>query len=536
MSPTRTIALRARYPRPGAAGVAALCACVALAAGVATLSAAEVHSNGRGGGRWSDPETWHGGRAPTPQDDAVIAMRDIVEVDLPRTTNQPACANVFIDPEGVLSFQPSDRSVGLAVNGSIESFGTIRMDGTTSSGLMELRLLSDGTGQRTIRLLERSALLLYGRKDLSRAPNVAIVAAEVSNEVAHIEGLITAGRQSRVDVHHAHLTDLWLNASMLDNTGAQPLERLNVIGSLFTGSARLYFYACDTPAIRNNRFETGPAALGYAAIVVNVCSLADVRGNRVEGPYAGGIQALNDTDSTIAENVTTGCAMGIYAHGRNTMIRDSLVSACGTGLGFNTAKSVVENVVIEEAKIALDLVKATVQVSSCRIESPATNGVPLRLNEASVTLLNCNIDPDQVAFEGKPPENAPWVETMQYLVVKAIGNTPPGAEVLVRTAEVSGGVPGGKADLNVRNAPARIAADGMTPLPRTLQSLIVRSWRIEANRSRTEAPFYDLVVSAPSPDADQPPKVLKQLLVEPDDAWFRPDPNGAAPTVEVVLP
>ena len=32
------------------------------------LSAKEIHSNGLGGGRWSEAATWHGGAVPTAAD------------------------------------------------------------------------------------------------------------------------------------------------------------------------------------------------------------------------------------------------------------------------------------------------------------------------------------------------------------------------------------------------------------------------------------------------------------------------------------
>ena len=38
--------------------------------------AAEIHSNGRGGGKWDDPATWHSGVVPAADDTVVIAMRD----------------------------------------------------------------------------------------------------------------------------------------------------------------------------------------------------------------------------------------------------------------------------------------------------------------------------------------------------------------------------------------------------------------------------------------------------------------------------
>ncbi len=61
------------------------------------------------------------------------------------------------------------------------------------------------------------------------------------------------------------------------------------------------------------------------------------------------------------------------------------------------------------------------------------------------------------------------VRAMHYLVVKVNDDVPANTQVDVRTAEVSGGVPEGRADENVRNAPAFRNTEGLTLPPRTMR-------------------------------------------------------------------
>jgi hypothetical protein len=125
---------------------------------------------------------------------------------------------------------------------------------------------------------------------------------------------------------------------------------------------------------------------------------------------------------------------------------------------------------------------------------------------------------------------------MAYLVAQVKGSRPAEAEVRVRTASASGGPPANAADLNVRNSPAKLTADGLTPLPRTLRPLIVRTWSIGRDGKEKVAPFYDLSVTAPGATEGAPAAVLKTQTVEPKETWDRLEPNKPVATVEVTLP
>jgi hypothetical protein len=179
---------------------------------------------------------------------------------------------------------------------------------------------------------------------------------------------------------------------------------------------------------------------------------------------------------------------------------------------------------------------ATVQLTDLCFDGLPPTNLAMTVESSAVSLLNCNVAAEQIQVGTTPvPGTAPFVQSMQYIVAQVKGARPPEAQMEVRTAAKSGGPPQGVADLNVRNSPAKLSAQGLTPLPRSLKPLIVRSWSIGRDRKKVESPFYDLIVSTPGAKEGEPSKVLKTQVVEPKNTWFRPDPNQAAPTVEVAL-
>ena len=138
--------------------------------------AAEITSNGTGGGLWSATTTWFGGKIPGPDDDVVLRKYDVVTFDR-NDADKVTCKKLQIDPKGVLQFKTNAGKLLCVVEaGGIENFGIIKMDGTRSaSDDFELRL----AGKAAIlgphfKLAKGSALLLYGRALKDGKKNVAI--------------------------------------------------------------------------------------------------------------------------------------------------------------------------------------------------------------------------------------------------------------------------------------------------------------------------------------------------------------------------
>lgn len=494
----------------------------------------EYHSNGVGGGRWTDPETWKGNIVPGQADVVVIATGDTVSFD-GNDKDKPTCRKILIDPDGVLEFRADGAEHVLSVAGPVELYGQIRMNGAKSpDGLLELRIIAEEAGQRKICLLRNSKLLAYGAEGLSENRRNVVISAGVfdigyARQTASLEASIGV----MLDLHYVRLFDMVVSASSIDNTGFKPNERLNIVGNHFAGFARLALEGCDTPAVYKNMFEYSDGGwLDSAAIYAVRCKLAAFRGNRIAGRYRIGIETYDDIDSSAVGNTVSKAATGLYWHGKNAMIKNNVIEECDVGIHADSTTGALEDMTIRRPKTAVNLAKCNLQLTDFRIEELPTNEVAMKVDESSVTLLNCNITHDRI--KSQPGQST--IECMQYLIVGVKGECPPGTYVEVHTAADSGGPPQRGADLNVRNSPATLAQNGMTPLPYTLQPLVVRSWRSGGNGEKVGAPFYDLIVLAPAEEQGKPLRVLKKMIIEPKDDWFRSEPNKPTAGLEVQLP
>ena len=501
---------------------------------------AQVHSNGMGGGRWSDPDTWHGGKLPTDDDDVVIAMRDKVAFDLVGV-EKPSCKGLYLDPEAVLTYHGKPGQLILAVNGPVESYGTIKIDGSQwPDSRFELRLVHAAAEPAKIVLLQNASLLTYGRKaPLNRERNVAIRAVSSDDQQPRRLATIIADGYALLDLHFTELTDVIVRAKSLDNTPSRSNERLNIIANHFKGLARLEIENCDTPAVTGNSFQADQVPVKEPAVRIQRSKLPEIRGNHLLGPYATALHLSENVDCSVIENTIIGCTdQGIYwANSINAMIRNNLIADCKTAMAIRAGTGVIENVRVRNATTAFALThNSDMQLTTCLVEDMPDGASAMVLDGSTSLLLNCNITDDKIVVHNQPPSSRPWAQSMQYVAVAIEGERPSGAWVELRTAEVSGGVPQDKADLNVRNSPAQIRSNGLTPLPHTMDPLMVRSWHIGRDGKTVNAPFYDLLVLAPADAPERPPRVLKSMLVEPNDDWFRPAPNDPTPTLKVTLP
>ena len=143
--------------------VAAMLVC--LFVGASSVSGAEVHSNGKGGGAWSDPATWRGKAIPSPEDEVVIARGDVVVFDR-NDDGKNTCAKLFIDPQGALRFKTGMGKVIFVLGGPLESFGLLKLDGSTSADdFHEFRLIGKTPKDREVKF-EKGSLVLSGKVNL----------------------------------------------------------------------------------------------------------------------------------------------------------------------------------------------------------------------------------------------------------------------------------------------------------------------------------------------------------------------------------
>ena len=453
--------------------------------------AAEIASNGIGGGAWSDPTTWRGRKVPTADDDVAIQKNDVVTFG--RGDGKPTCRKLQIDPKGGLTFKTGAGKLVFTVSDGIETFGAIRLDGTKSaSDEFEIRLIGDAATKRVIKLGKGGALLLYGRANLPDGKrNVALVAPPDKEQAP---GLVECNGAAMIDWQRATIKDVKLYAIGLDNTGAKANERLRVADNSCTGMSRLYCQGCDTPEIVRNQFDNiGGKATGEAAINAHTCPLAEIKDNVIKGGFPVGIGIYVAVDNVVTANTIEKCNIGIQGgYGvPNVMIKNATIRGCDTGVKLEGASGVVENVVVEGATTAFYQTTCKLQITSFRFKELAKKGIAVEFDSGTLSLLNCELKPDEIKVVPRKPDPAkpppPEIVTcLQYVVVKA-ADAAKGTLVEVRTAAPA--PPPGVSDANVRNSPAPIN-DGLTPLPKDLMPVIVKAWAFNPQGQFVKGPDY----------------------------------------------
>ncbi len=505
----------------------------ALALICGAAPAAEVTTNGTGGGPWTDPATWRGKAVPKPEDEVTIRKGDDVVFDR-NDDGKTTCAKLFIDPQGALRFKTGVGKVVLVVAGPVESFGLVKLDGTTSADdFHELRLTGKTPQERSAKF-DKGGLVLSGKAGLPGGKhNVRIVSRAPDPKAADVSAAVEV-KAGTLDVQRADFEDVQLKGTEIDNTGDKPGERVNVRASHFRGQTDLTLTSCDSAVVADNTLEYpgGPWHMP-PAIFVNSCPLAEVKNNTVKGAYYYAFNIYGCTDAVFTGNSSDGASVGFSCIATAAFKANTVRGASG-GFIANSCTCTVEDAVFEKCGYGIYVVSATIQVTNCVYRDPPKDGHAIDFNSGEATLINCGFGPDGVALPKTPPPptDKPWVTAMRYLVLKVNGALPEDAQVDVRTVGLN--VAAGAADPNVRNVPAPLVGN-RTPLPQSLSPVLVQDWCIDKSGKTQPAPEYTVRVLAPAEEGKEP-KVLKTLTVKPDAKWYRPKPNDPAPTLEVSVP
>ncbi len=496
--------------------------------------AAEIATNGLGGGKWSDPATWRGKVVPGSKDDVVIQKFDLVMFDQ-NDEDKISCRKLQIDPKGAFMFRTGGGKFVCTVADALESFGVIKIDGTKSAtDYLELRMAGATADQRKIKLGKGSSLLLYGRPGLPEGRcNVALTSPKLPDQKEDIFSLVDVDGFVSIDWQRAYLKDVKLVAKKIDNTGAKANERLNLSENQFSGQSRIFLTSCDTPMVAKNTFEyKGAKPLDEPAINVSYSPLTEIKGNVVRGGFIMGISVTYQSDSVLIGNTVENCTIGINGgYGvPNTMVKDCIVRNCETGIKLEGATGVVENTVVEKALTGFNHQNSNLQLTNFMVKDLLAKGLPVLFDTGVMTLLNCNIQAAQIKIGAQPAtaKDDPVV-CLQYTVVGVKG-APADALVEVRTEKPP--LAADAADPNVRNSPAPLTA-GLTPLPKTLNPLIVKAWSIDLKGKVQAGPEYTVKVLGPAAKEGAPRPVLKMISYKPPENAFRATPNDPAPTLEV---
>lgn len=120
--------------------------------------------------------------------------------------------------------------------------------------------------------------------------------------------------------------------------------------------------------------------------------------------------------------------------------------------------------------------------------------------------------------------------TCLHYAVIAVKDAQADSLVDVRTS----GIAGDANDPNVRNTPAPLVKN-LSPLPTTLNPLIVKAWTLDLKGKLLAGPEYTIRVLGPAAkDGDARP-VLLMTTFRPQQSAFREMPDDTTPTLEVKL-
>ncbi len=539
--------LRARnaFAAPASRAFAVFCLLLFMPfmSGFSRLAAREVHSNGLGGGRWSEATTWRGGIVPTAEDEAVIAARDSVLFDRD-DSDRPTCRQLILDPKSNLVFQSGLGKRTLTVDGPVEIFGVFKMAAQAAGDDMALQISAAAAADRTIKVERGGALLVSGRPFAAGAqPNARItVTAPPEGKVA-ASAEATVANKGAIEIQNAWIHQVVITVNGIDNTGAKPNERCNFLNNLFTAQSAVVLSGCDSAVVARNTFEAREGSRPKAAAIRAASSpLAEIRENQITGRYWFGIELMM-TESVVSGNQVQNCGTGIMLTRSAMLLKSNRILKCDLGLRTTLVRGNSEELIVEECALPALVEASTLQLSGVRMVKLA--GKPdsaLKLVEGALQLVNCDIGVADVSVAARksPPGGAdaeePAVQAMAFVVVKLTGDVPRNTQVRLRTTRPEASLAAGAQDPNVRNSPAPVRADGTTPLPATLVPLLVKTWSIDGSGVARESPEYTLEVLAPSAEEGGPPRVIKSVSIKPEARWFRSAPNDPDPTLEVSLP
>ncbi len=514
-----------------------LSCCLLLPVAPAPVNAAEIYSNGTGGGDWADASTWRGGVVPGPNDVAVVARED--EVIFARNdSEQTTCLELHLDPRGVLRFKPRAGKVVMQVAGPVVSYGAIRMDGAQSAqDEMGFHLIAEKPEERKITIKEEGLFAATGWPDLPEGRrNVTLRAGAPltdQNQAGGDGGVLAAGDGCGLDVRHVHVDNLRLAGNEIDNTGAEFNERLVIEHNRFTRDALVTLVHCDTPTITNNVFRKPEGGwVQPAAIHLHACPLAEVRDNDIEGMYYHGIQGNHSADGAVLRNRITKAYIGlVWTHG-NLMAQALQISGARHGISFSHGGGAIDGLLTRNCMLPLIKGNGVLQVSNW-IDDGERSKHQVSVTQGRLELLNTNIQPEQVKVDANAalPESeteGALVRSRYFLLAAVAGDPPPGAQIVVERKDWQPPRPGAQ-DPNVTNSPAPLSRMRLTPLPATMRSLIVTAWQYDLQRQLVPAPAYRVRLVKSADD----PTVLREVEVTPNDQWFRAAPNEPQPTVEL---
>jgi parallel beta-helix repeat protein len=236
-----------------------------------------IRSNGTGGGPWSAPATWEGGKVPT-NGSVTILGKDIVDLDS-SAAKSIECDELVIDPQGMLRVTGQNKtSLRITIHKAIRVFGGMIVDFSKDpESKCEFVWETPEEGKPELQLNDGSRVLWKGAEG-DASPNVAfrmpIPKTAPKPAKARPVTLLIASR-------------VWVECERV------AMDGFDVYVNGVDGTGLKYNEAC---AFRNCAFNRSSAAF-------RLCTKIEFEGNVMQGAPAFGVTLASTSHSRIVSNV-----------------------------------------------------------------------------------------------------------------------------------------------------------------------------------------------------------------------------------------
>lgn len=302
------------------------------------IAADSIRSNGKGGGLWSAPTTWQGGRVPAGEP-VVILGKDVVDLD---STAGAAvkCEELTIDPKGALRVIGKNKTqLNVTLGRALRIFGGMMVDFSKDpEGRCEFQWASTPGVTPEIQAVDGCKILWKGATNAS--PNVAfrIVTTNGLAAGAPIPKSISfgIGPKMSVESEHVALEGFDVQVTGVDGSGLKYNERCSFKRCEFVRGS-VMFQSCTKIEFEGNHvMDCQNATCLYIYSVGNSRFVSNTF-ERATGAGAG-IGSYGSVDCEIVDNVVRGCSdgIGLTACTDIFLVRNRLEGSRSTGITLNS--------------------------------------------------------------------------------------------------------------------------------------------------------------------------------------------------------
>jgi len=505
---------------------------VALSVAVASLVFAgePVRSNGKGGGPWSAPTTWQGGKVPSGQP-VVVLSKDVVDLD---ASAGPVlvCEEIEVDPQGALRVVGKNKTtLTVQVGKALRVFGGLMVDFSKDpEGRFECVMTN--AVERPPEFLVSDGCKIVCKGAPGAAPNVAfriVTNALPAGATAPKSVALTLGPKMYIDFESALLEGFDIQATGMDGSGVKFNERCSFRNCQFLRSHVTFSY-CKKIEFEGNRISDTPAQTQgvYFLGVLNSRFTSNVV-ERTASSMAG-FHSYGSSDCELADNIFRNCYYGMNLVACSEInLSQNRFETNTYGLFLNSCGRIAGQRTMFDGNTSYQLFATFASPVEYRFFNSVFVNSPTNKDTACLGVDGiCTVDIVNSPLQSFAKENTRGPIVFSVYV-----------DILVTNEQ---GAPLGRVPMRVLAGDKVVATSrteavgartGYTPLPSTHRPLIVPWTRVAPAQGITTPPAattYQLEVDGTSLG------YAKQVVpLAVDESFVRPDPEKPTKTITVKL-